>query len=207
MLQSPLDTLLGTRTKVRLLRCLIFLDRPVSGREAARLSNVSHIALRALDELVLAGALERTTTSGGHLYRVNESNSLSKSLYALFDAERQRYSIIMESIKTVLDQVGIVLSAAFFGSAGRGEDRPESDLDLLVVIEEDARKEIIQDPLTELGTLLRSEYAITLSPVVLTSDEVGEQLDDRNSFVAQVFESARTIYGQTMEEFVDGQAV
>ena len=207
MLQNSLDIVLGTKTKVRLLRSLIFLDRSVTGREAARLAGVSHIALQALDELVLVGILEQTATSSEHHYRMNEADYLFEPLYALFKAERERYSSIIESIQTLLGRFEVVLSADFFGSAARGEETPESDLDLLVVLKEGATKEKIQDSLTELGTRLSIEYGITLSSVVLTTGEVHKQLNDRESFVVQAFESIHTVYGQTIEELIDGEAV
>lgn len=207
MLQNFLDIVLGTKTKVRLLRSLIFLDRSVTGREAARLASVSHIALQALDELVLVGILEQTATSSGHRYRMNEADYLFEPLYALFKAEKERYSSIIESIQTLLGRFEVVLSAYFFGSAARGEETPESDLDLLVVLKEGATKEKIQDSLTELGTRLSIEYGITLSSVVLTTGEVHKQLNDRESFVVQAFESIHTVYGQTIEELIDGEAV
>lgn len=207
MLQNSLDIILGTKTKVRLLRSLIFLDRPVTGREATRLANVSHIALQALDELVLVGILEQTATSSGHLFRMNEANYLFEPLFTLFWAERERYSIIIESIQSLLGRFEDVLSADFFGSAARGEETPESDLDLFVMLKGGASKEGIKDSLTEMGSHLLIEYGITFSPVVLTTDEVKKQLNDRESFVVQALESTHTIYGQTIEELLDGEAV
>lgn len=50
---SPLDHVLTNRGKVRLLRALMPLSRPVSGREAAKLARLSQTpALRALNDLV-----------------------------------------------------------------------------------------------------------------------------------------------------------
>ncbi len=68
MLLDPLDHAIGTRAKVRLLRALVPLDRPVSGREAARLAGVSRQAIRSLDELVAVGIVRRQETAGQHLY-------------------------------------------------------------------------------------------------------------------------------------------
>ncbi len=207
MLQNSLDIVLGTKTKVRLLRSLIFLDRPVTGREAARLANVSHIALHALDELVLVGILEQAATSSGHLYQINEANYLFESLFTLFWAEKERYSIIIESIQSLLARFEDVLSADFFGSAARGEETPESDLDLFLILKEGASKEGIKDSLTEMGFRLLNEYGITFSPVILTIDEVKRQLKDRESFVVQALESTHTVFGQTIGELLDGEAV
>jgi predicted nucleotidyltransferase len=207
MLQDALDMILGTRTKVRLLRRLIFLDRPVSGREAARLAGVSPIALQALEDLQLIGVLNRTTTSNEYLYSVNESNVMAQSLMDLFTAERARYSDIITHIRAVLGSIGDVLSASFFGSAARGEESPGSDLDLLIVLKRNVSKEEIQDSLAELESDLAAKYGIILSTVILTLGEVTEQAADRTSFLAGILEDTNTIYGAILGELIDGHEV
>ena len=68
---TPLDHILTNRGKVRLLRALIPLSRPVSGREAAKLARLSQTpALRALNDLVALGILHRMETFSQHLYEV-----------------------------------------------------------------------------------------------------------------------------------------
>jgi predicted nucleotidyltransferase len=207
MLQDALDMILGTRTKVRLLRSLIFLDRPVSGREAARLAGVSPIAQQAMEELRLTGVLNRTTTSNGYLYSMNTSNVLAQSLLDLFTAERTRYSDIITCIRKVLGSIDTVLSASFFGSAARGEESPGSDLDVLIVVKRSASKEEIQESLAALESDLATNYGITLSTVILTLGEISEQAVDRTSFIAGILEDTNTIYGEILGELIVGHKV
>src|SRR5690606_708609 len=129
MLFDPLDNVLGTRSKVRLLRALVPLDRPVSGREAARLAGVSRQAIRTLDELAAVGVVNRQEAAGQHLYTFNRSNRLAPSVVALFDAERKRTAELFERLAGIVGEAGSVASAVVFGSAARGEAGPESDLD------------------------------------------------------------------------------
>jgi len=68
LLYEPLDTALGTTSKIRLLRALLPLTQAVSGREAARRAGVAWApAAHALQELVALGILDRQEAPGRHL--------------------------------------------------------------------------------------------------------------------------------------------
>jgi predicted transcriptional regulator len=68
MFLRPLDGILGSQSKVALLRVLLDSQAPLSGREAARLGGLAHSgALRALRELVELGVVRRTETPGQQL--------------------------------------------------------------------------------------------------------------------------------------------
>jgi hypothetical protein len=71
-----LESVLGTRTKIRLLRALVAHTEPVSGREAQRLADTpsSSASGAALDELVDAGLLLRVEAGRAHLYRANRDH-------------------------------------------------------------------------------------------------------------------------------------
>ena len=133
---TPLDHVLTNRGKVRLLRALIPLSRPVSGREAAKLARLSQTpALRALDDLVTLGVLHRMETPSQHLYEVSRTHQLVRDgLEPLFRAERERIGQVLDALRTVLGpDANRIVSAAVFGSAARGQDRPGSDFDVLVI--------------------------------------------------------------------------
>ena len=96
-LRKPLNHVLGTSAKVRLLRELLPLEHAVSGREAARRADLSPgAANRALGELVDSGVLDRTEAGRQHLYVVNRRNYLVQGgLEQLFRAEQNRLNEII----------------------------------------------------------------------------------------------------------------
>ena len=202
---SPLDAILGSVAKVRLLRVLVPLDRLVSGREAARLAGLSHRAVLALDELTALGLLERRTTSGGHtnLYRFNRSSALAPVIVALFDAERERTATILRRIAAVLRRVGTVESAVVFGSQARGEAEAGSDLDLLVLTASGDR-ERVHDAIAEAAPALEAELGLRLSPVVLTVTQARRQRRQGDAFIAEAIRDARRVTGRALEEVLDG---
>ncbi len=204
MLFDPLDHLLGTRTKVRLLRALVPLDRPVSGREAARLAGVSRIALRALEELESAGILNQGEATGQHLFTFNRRHRLAPVIEQLFDAERRFTSTIFERLTEALEAAQSVQSAMVFGSSARGEAGPGSDLDILVIVQGQEAREGVHSALVDLTPGLSTEFGVRLSPVVLTLEQFRQQSEADDPFIGEVRRDARHIMGRTVEELTGG---
>lgn len=202
MLFEPLDHILGTRSKVRLLRVLVPLDRPVSGREAARLAGLSHQAIAVLDDLAAAGIVERREASGQHLYTFARSNRLAPVIERLFEEERSRSEELFRRLARILGRTQAVLGAVIFGSAARGEAVPGSDLDLLVIVSTPRSKKRVHDRLVDLSPAIRAEFGLELSPVVLTLAQLRRQHADGDPFVEEVLRDERTVVGWSIRELV-----
>ena len=204
---SPLDHILTNQGKVRLLRALIPLSRPVSGREAAKLARLSQTpALRALDDLVALGVLHRTETPSQHLYEMNRAHQLVREgLEPLFHAEQVRIGRVLEALRAVLGPAGnLVASAAVFGSAARGQDRPGSDFDVLVVAKDRSGVDPLHGLLADSTPRLEEEFGLDLSPVVLPLDQFHEMHRDGHPLIADVLRDARLIMGDRPEVLVHG---
>ena len=203
----PLDQILTNRGKVRLLRALMPLSRPVSGREAAKLARLSQTpALRALDDLVALGVLRRTETPSQHLYEVNRAHQLVREgLEPLFRAEQERIGRVLDVLRTVLEHSGNGIAlAAVFGSAARGEDDTESDFDVLVVANEESDVERLHDRMADAIPRLEEEFGLDLSPVVLPLARFREMYRSGDPLVSDVLRDARVILGNRPEALVDG---
>jgi hypothetical protein len=93
---------------VRLLRALGPLDRPVSGREAARLAGLSRRAITSLDELAALGVVIRREAAGQHLYTLNQENVLAGAIEYLLAEEARRSGLTLERIRSVAAEAGAV---------------------------------------------------------------------------------------------------
>jgi predicted nucleotidyltransferase len=204
MLRNALDHILGTTAKVRLLRALLPLDTPASGREAERLAKVAHrSATRALDDLVGLGVFRRTTTPATHLYQVNREHDLIPLLDALFQGEASRVASLREEIEAVLmaaDLKDTVSSVVLFGSAARGDARPDSDLDLLVLVREPAEREAAGDFLGAVSDRLRSRYGARASVLVVSIPDARRRLADGDALMRNVVHDGRTLVGIPIQE-------
>jgi predicted nucleotidyltransferase len=201
MLVAPLDRILSTPTKVRVLRALFPLGRGISGREVARLAGVSRAVMGALDELVDLGVVTRHEATGQHLYALNRGNYLAASLQELFQSEERRVEAIYADIRVGLrgsdtaPDAGGVLSAAVFGSAARGEAGPGSDFDLLVVTASPGDVEPAYEALPDLAERLRERFGLRLSPVVLPVEQVRSRHLAGDLFIAAAVRDAIPVLG------------
>lgn len=209
MLFDPLDAILSTPSKVRVLRTLARLNTGVSGREAARLAGVSRSAMHSLDELVDLGVVTRREATGQHLYSLNRRNYLAAQLGRMFEAEAERVQEIYAALRAALGLEdaaptrGGIVSVGVIGSAARGEAGPGSDFDLLVLTVSAREVEPTYDALAELAEELRARFGLRLSPVVLPLPELLARHAAADPFVTAAVEDAVRVHGRTPGELLD----
>jgi predicted nucleotidyltransferase len=199
MLLRPLDAALSSQSKIRLLRALLPLEDAVSAREAARLAVVPlPPALRALKDLVALGVLRRVELTSQHLYTVNREEALVQAgLEPLFAAEQKRVRSVFEWLREGLANElssGALLTLAVYGSAARGEDRPDSDFDVLAVTQGEAVS-AVHDRLAKLGPELEKKFGLDISPLVVSTEQFHHQLVTGDSVAASIQHEGRVVAG------------
>ena len=100
-LRYPLNELLGKEAHVRILRVLANdVDGPISAPNAAERTGLTIPGThQALKRLLQSGFLVRVGEGRRHLYELNRSDKLIKALLRLFQAEKNRYEALLNSIK------------------------------------------------------------------------------------------------------------
>jgi predicted nucleotidyltransferase len=190
-----LEKVVGTTNKVRILRVMVTLTRSISGREAARLAGVSSKAILALDELAAVGLVTKREGTGQFLYSFNRKNALAKPLASLFKAEERRTEELYQAIRAALSNKPGVLAIAMFGSTARGEARPQSDVDLFVIVEDPQQEDAVYDALLDSAKRLWERYGARISPVVLSESRWLKQVEDGDPFTNSVLREAVLITG------------
>lgn len=100
-----LDLILGSKNRVKVLRGLFRRDS-VCGREAGRTVDLSASAANiALSELVEAGVVFRSGTSGKHLYELNRGHYLMGTIERLFESEAQATAKVCDLVKKHLNEL------------------------------------------------------------------------------------------------------
>lgn len=212
-LLSPLAEILGTRSKVRLLRALLERETAVSGRQAARLAGVSqNAAARALNELDDLGIVERTVTPGEHRFTVNRRHFLVEhGLVPLFNAEVRAVDRVFDELQRLvsalaLDAEADVVSGVVFGSVAREEDRPSSDLDLLLVVEDDVDAERLAARSSERSDRLRERFGVNVAPMTVSRARLRQLHNEGARLVEAIRKEGRTVFGRHVEDLLDGSA-
>lgn len=170
---AALDDILGTPTAVRLLRAWTESPhRTFTGRELAAQASVhpnrAHAVLRRLEE---AGLAERRVIGRAHAWSLLTDHHLVRPLQRLFDEERKAGEALAGRVRAVLEKVPGVRRVVLFGSVARGDERPWSDLDLLVVVDSAATKAGVWGPVHELSREFAATFGNPLMPVIYTASE------------------------------------
>lgn len=159
----PLTQVLGTEANVRLLRVL-----SLHGGQLSAPSLVSRTALAkgsvrtGLNVLRGLGVVTVKGTGHAQLYSLRPDHPLHAPIEALFEAELARFRAIYEAIRQAAESCKPSLIAAYlYGSVARGQDRPDSDLDILIIMEAEdcvsivthAMREALREPGERIGFL------------------------------------------------------
>ena len=197
MIVPDLDYILASRTKVRLLRALIHLGDPVSGRHAARLAGVSPKAIEALDELAETGILKKSQHTAQFLFSWNSEHYLAPALRSLFGGEETKLREIAERLKAAIGDREDIITAAFYGSMARGDSRLASDLNLLVIMEGKERSDVLDLILAE-ADRLRPIFGVKIAPVVLSAEKWSAMVHDQNPYALSTMQDARVFLGTAL---------
>jgi predicted nucleotidyltransferase len=96
-------------------------------------------------------------------------------------------------IKPLIDEIKIRLnpdSVWLFGSRARGDNRPDSDWDILVALPDDAEPELL-DPLV--GWTIQNEVGIPATILATTSSALADSWDSRNTVAYDVARDGRRL--------------
>lgn len=196
----PLDEILGSKARVRVLRRLWVEDgSPLSGREIARRTGLSHTGVqKSLEELDAQDVIAPTADGSGIRYRLNRRSDLVRQLIVpLFEWEESRERRFADYL---LEHVPQALSIVMFGSTARGEDKPPSDADVLIVVPDDTDAEAAFDEIAGLDTRLR--FGKDVGPVVWTLSTLLERSRSSHPLLRSILRDGRIIAGEPLGSLV-----
>jgi predicted nucleotidyltransferase len=168
---ETLEDVLGSKIKIRILRLYYRTKGSYSGREVARLIDYSQEATRiALHDLMEQGLLKRDYAGTSYIFTLNEEHMLfSKVIKRAFIAEQNSLIEIVKIFKELLGKEFV--RAVVFGSVARGEERPDSDIDILVVIKDSADIDALEDDVNNAATLSTAASGNPVMPIVIKAGE------------------------------------
>lgn len=128
-----LDMLFGTKARTVLLRRLARESLPLSARQLAELSGLTHRAvIAALEPLVEEGIVIKRIAGPAYQYSLQREHvAVEAVLLPALAAEDLVPGLMPNELVALFSPVA--LSIILFGSAARGEDVPGSDVDVLVL--------------------------------------------------------------------------
>lgn len=207
---QPLDGILGSESRVQILRFLCRKGGEWSGRRlAAELSMNPVTTHRALRELREATLLDFRRTGSSFSYSLRDSHYLVRGvLRPLFDSEARALDHLTDLLREQI-QRGLrseVVSAALYGSLARREEQPGSDIDLFVLVRSAEAKRKAQEVFERFWQTLSAEFGNSLAVYV---NIVGEARDKRRSrlpLLENILRDHRLVWGRPLEEALHDRA-
>jgi len=173
---SPLDGLLPRIRQAVACATVLHPERSWYLTELARHMRTRPSSLqRELRRLVSAGILTERRDGNRVLYQADGACPFLSELQGLL----RKTAGLVDVLRTALEPLGgAVRLACVFGSVARGEERPGSDVDLLVVgsVSLAALAPRLRDAETTIGR--------AINPITITADELAERVRRGDHFIA-----------------------
>lgn len=184
--RRPLDRIFAAPSHVAILRALLDSAEGMSGRQVARLADVNHQACAAaLGRLEEIGVVRRQGSGQSQLFHLNREQILVRELVLpLLTRERRLFAILLRRMRELV--AGRCVRAILFGSVARGEERADSDLDLLLIAADPVRKRTARDAGDRVRRMVATEWGLQVNPVVLTEAEVTRRRKRGDPLIANV---------------------
>lgn len=214
-LSTPLDDVLGSKSKVRLLRLFAASTQPLSGREAGRRVGMAKRTVDlALRELNRSGILMREYTPAQSLYRINPEHILVKTaILPMFAAEQGSADALFDAVRVMIGKArqnahAEIVWAGIYGSVARGDDDLESDLDLAIVTRTPDQSRALHDALGESQMSLMMRFGRRLSPLVLSVPQLKRLAAANDPLISALERESRRVSGAKTEiaEVIRGKA-
>lgn len=193
---KPLDDILSSGAKIKILRVMALVPVPHNGREISRRAGTDPgYTSRVLSELVASGVVAKRDQGRVNTYRITEEGSeLIDRLVELFAAERERSESAIGELRRALPEA---LSVILYGSEARGEAEAGSDTDILIVFEE--RSADLDDMVADACLELAERYSLSLSWHIADLDRIHDWEDTDSDFWRNVQRDGVTLAGESIE--------
>lgn len=195
--EQPLDSVLGTRGSLAVLRALVDLPSglSVSARDLARRAGVSHpTVLSVVDKLHNQGLIRARREPKRDSYGLNDNHVLSAKLSEVFAWERslpeELLKVLRIEVKNALPGVRL---AMLFGSAVATGLTATSDIDLLLLV---PKTHDVETRVMQLQDVIQERFGNRLSVLTefITKNEFIKR-SSRNPLWRRILKEGRPLIG------------
>lgn len=170
-----LEDLLGSRVKISTLKVLARYPRKeFSGSELARILKVSvSRVLEILELFYRYRVVYRTKVGKTYQWSLNKQSFIVDKLTPILDIDEMAFTTLKNYIKqSFKGKAGKILKIVLFGSLILGEERPESDIDIFILVKDDRYKKLIQEIIDDLNEKIVTIFGNSLSPIIYSQKEM-----------------------------------
>lgn len=136
------------------------------------------------------------------LYELDIRHPLALSLKTLFADEQSQWENLMRDLRATVGKLKDVEAAWYYGSVARGEDLPNSNMDIAIVVTVDP--EAATDALREALREIERTYAVTCSVIGVALADVREMAQG-NAWWQEMARDAKVLKGMLPDRLVQRQ--
>lgn len=204
---KPLDTILNTEVKTRILRFFCRTNAEWNGRQIAKEIGITPAATHAaLNALYKEGVLQLRNMGNTHVYSLKQDSFLVSSLLKpLFAQEDKVLDTVIDMIKRKIVSSKAkkeIVSVTLFGSTSVQQETPVSDIDIAVVLKNSKSKAAVERLLDEIGSNVSNKFGNTISPYINTQAEFKAKYKQGLAVIKNILKSYRLIYGKRLENLL-----
>jgi len=144
-----LESLFTSKSRVKILKLLIFSQEDIHLREIARRTDVTPpYVKKEIEKLRKLNLVTETRRGNQKIFKINKSSPIYEDLKRMF----LKTEVLGDVIKESLENEDIKY-ALIFGSFAKGEENEKSDIDLLVIgsLKEESILKIVRDSESKTG--------------------------------------------------------
>lgn len=194
-----INKMVGDPAKIKTVKLLMKQPEGVSGRELGRLIGVSHFKSHSvLTELAKQGMLIVRKAGKANIYKLNKQHLMIEKLRPLFQMEENIFTIVGDLLFSKLKPKP--LSIILYGSIARNEERPDSDIDILVIYDDDVFDPKLTDEILEEGSDMPAKFGNRLSAIAVQLSKFQGGVKSKDPLFYRIFREGRVIAGLSINE-------
>lgn len=175
---TSLSDFIYSETQLKIVKFLLSHEAAMSEREIASIVKVSHMSVnRAFQKLADINFINFVTIGKAHLWKVNRKSYAYKALTEMV-THISGIDIPLQELKTVIMKnlpKSSIEKAILFGSVAKGEEKPNSDIDLFILVNGQLAKKDVENAIERLSTICLERYGNRLSAYILTKKNLQER--------------------------------
>jgi predicted nucleotidyltransferase len=167
------ERMIGSEVKLKILRHVLSPGFEASGRELARMTGLSHMSVnRNMKYFYNINLVKFRRYGRTFSWSANEESYLYGKLKPVINdiTAIEPMNDLKKFLLKKLKAPGVV-SAGIFGSVSKAKEKADSDIDLFVVVKDEAAKKVLDKSLGDAGLECMRIFGNHLAPYILTVKE------------------------------------
>jgi predicted nucleotidyltransferase len=154
---------------------------------------------KALSELMEENLVGRRVAGRAYLYRLVSGSYSAKLVAPLFRDDDSPLEGLARFLKKKFEG-SLLTSATLYGSVVRGEEKPDSDIDIYLVVRRETDRSRVETLISETNRLVLAEFGNRVSAIVKTLEEARKAYRGRRSLELAVESEGKLLTGLPLRE-------